>query len=47
MTPVQYPNMVDMFDEGFEDAFAYCSNDVISYQCIKNTDILERANQET
>jgi len=42
----KYPAMVSVLDEGFEDAFAYCSTTETNYSRLKSTNMLERVNQE-
>ena len=42
----KYPNMANVLDEGFEDAFAYCSSGETNYNRLKSTNMLERLNQE-
>lgn len=42
----KYQAMVHVLDEGFEDAFAYCSSSKTNYSRLKSTNMLERVNQE-
>lgn len=38
--------MTDCLDEGFEDAFQYCSIEETNYSRLKSTNMLERVNSE-
>lgn len=42
----KYPRMVSTRDEGFEDAFHYCSSSLTHDSRLKSTNMLERANEE-
>ena len=41
-----YGKMTDCLDEGFEDAFQYCSIEETNYSRLKSTNMLERVNSE-
>ena len=42
----KYQKMTDCLDEGFEDAFQYCSIEETNYSRLKSTKMLERLNSE-
>lgn len=41
-----YPTMLECLDEGFEDAFQYCTTRFTNHNRLKSTNMLERVNEE-